>query len=122
MALRKELRKHNTIKQKEPNLLSYLDLVALGTVCDVVDLQKYNRLFVMKGLELIHQRHHKGISKLIDNSLCINDVIRELIVDITLPPEKKSVSSKSINHTNLLLFFFKYTRSGPNHRTYSTVG
>ena len=40
----------------------------MGTVCDVVDLQKYNRLFVMKGLELIHQRHHKGISKLIDNS------------------------------------------------------
>tara|TARA_Y100001970_G_scaffold284154_1_gene400899 strand:+ start:2504 stop:4267 length:1764 start_codon:yes stop_codon:yes gene_type:complete len=68
MALRKELREHDTIKQKEPNLLSYLDLVALGTVCDVVDLQKYNRLFVMKGLELIHQRHHKGISKLIDNS------------------------------------------------------
>ena len=52
MALRKELREHDTIKQKEPNLLSYLDLVALGTVCDVVDLQKYNRLFVMKGLEL----------------------------------------------------------------------
>ena len=68
MALRKELREHDTINQKEPNLLSYLDLVALGTVCDVVDLQKYNRLFVMKGLELIHQRHHKGISKLIDNS------------------------------------------------------
>ena len=39
MALRKELREHDTIKQKEPNLLSYLDLVALGTVCDVVDLQ-----------------------------------------------------------------------------------
>lgn len=68
MALRKELREHDTIKQKEPNLLSYLDLVALGTVCDVVELKKHNRLFVMKGLELIHQRHHKGISKLIDNS------------------------------------------------------
>ena len=68
MALRKELRNHHTKKQTEPNLLSYLDLVALGTVCDVVELKKYNRLFVIKGLELIHQRHHKGISKLIDNS------------------------------------------------------
>ena len=68
MALRKELRNNNIIKQREPNLLSYLDLVALGTVCDVVELKKHNRLFVMKGLELIHQRHNKGISKLIDNS------------------------------------------------------
>ena len=67
MALRKELRNYPK-KQTEPNLLSYLDLVALGTVCDVVELKKYNRLFVIKGLELIHQRHHKGISKLIDNS------------------------------------------------------
>ena len=68
MALRKELRNRHIKEQKEPNLLSYLDLVALGTVCDVVELKKYNRLFVIKGLELIHQRHHKGISKLIDNS------------------------------------------------------
>ena len=67
MALRKELRNYPK-KKTEPNLLSYLDLVALGTVCDVVELKKYNRLFVIKGLELIHQRHHKGISKLIDNS------------------------------------------------------
>ncbi|MDC0058022.1 single-stranded-DNA-specific exonuclease RecJ [Pelagibacteraceae bacterium] len=69
MSLRKELRNHKNIIQKnEPNLLSYLDLVALGTVCDVVDLKKYNRLFVSKGLDLIHKRYHKGISKLIDNS------------------------------------------------------
>ena len=69
MSLRKELRNHNVRKnKKEPNLLSYLDLVALGTVCDVVELKKYNRLFVLKGLDLIHKRYHKGISKLIDNS------------------------------------------------------
>ncbi len=69
MSLRKELRNHKELIQtKEPNLLSYLDLVALGTVCDVVELKKYNRLFVIKGLELIHKRYHKGISKLIDNS------------------------------------------------------
>ena len=42
--------------KKEPNLLSYLDLVALGTVCDVVELKKYNRFFVKKGLELINKR------------------------------------------------------------------
>ena len=67
--LRKKLRLLNIFKEnKEPNLLTYLDLVALGTVCDVVELKKYNRLFVKKGLELIHKRYHKGIAKLIDNS------------------------------------------------------
>ena len=69
LSLRKELRNHNLFNnKKEPNLLSYLDLVALGTVCDVVELKQFNRLFVLKGLELIHKRYHKGISKLIDNS------------------------------------------------------
>ncbi len=69
MSLRKELRNHNKFNnKKEPNLLSYLDLVALGTICDVVELKLFNRLFVSKGLELIHKRHNKSISKLIDNS------------------------------------------------------
>ncbi len=69
MYLRKKLRDLNKFRViKEPNLLSYLDLVALGTVCDVVDLKNYNRFFVKKGLELIHKRYHKGIAKLIDNS------------------------------------------------------
>lgn len=69
MYLRKKLREFNKFDEiKEPNLLSYLDLVALGTVCDVVELKRYNRFFVKKGLELIHKRHHKGIAKLIDNS------------------------------------------------------
>jgi len=69
MYLRKKLRELNKFnKMKEPNLLAYLDLVALGTVCDVVELKHYNRLFVKKGLELIHKRTHKGIAKLIDNS------------------------------------------------------
>ena len=69
MSLRKELRNSNFFQaKKEQNLLSYLDLVALGTICDVVELKTYNRIFVKKGLELIHKRYHRGISKLIDNS------------------------------------------------------
>ncbi len=69
MYLRKKMRKLNKFKKIiEPNLLVYLDLVALGTVCDVVELKNYNRLFVKKGLELIHKRYHKGIANLIDNS------------------------------------------------------
>ncbi len=67
--LRKKIRESKLFKEKkEPNLLVFLDLVALGTVCDVVELKTYNRFFVKKGLELINRRYHKGIAKLIDNS------------------------------------------------------
>ena len=71
LALRKTLRENNYFKInniKEPNLLSYLDLVALGTVCDVVNLNNYNRLFVKKGMDIIHKRTNIGIKKIIDNS------------------------------------------------------
>ena len=49
-------------KINEPNLLSYLDLVALGTVCDVVSLQKYNRIFVSQGIDVIHKRTNKDVN------------------------------------------------------------
>ena len=70
VGLRKILRENNYFDDKniEPNLLKNLDLVALGTVCDVVNLSDYNRNFVIKGLEIIKKRTHKGISQIIDNS------------------------------------------------------
>ena len=71
LAMRKELRNNNFFDKKkinEPNLLNYLDLVALGTVCDVVNLSQYNRMFVIKGIEIIHKRKNEGIKTIIDNS------------------------------------------------------
>ena len=71
LALRKHLREVQYFKInniKEPNLLYLLDLVALGTVCDLVSLKNYNRALVKKGIEIIHKRENKGISKIIDNS------------------------------------------------------
>ncbi len=69
MALRKEIRESKLFtKINEPNLISYLDLVALGTICDIVNLNHFNRSLVKKGLELIIQRRNKSISSIIDNS------------------------------------------------------
>ena len=70
MALRKKLRENNIFDKKinEPNLASYLDLVALGTVCDVVSLSRYNRAFVKMGLNLIKERKNLSIAKMIDNA------------------------------------------------------
>tara|TARA_Y100001970_G_scaffold44372_1_gene55398 strand:+ start:18064 stop:19809 length:1746 start_codon:yes stop_codon:yes gene_type:complete len=69
MGLRKKLRDINFFKKiNEPNLMNLLDLVALGTVCDVVKLSFHNRVFVSKGLELIRKRKNLVITKILDNS------------------------------------------------------
>ena len=71
LALRKKLRICNFFKNSnisEPNLLNYLDLVALGTVCDVVSLTNFNRALVSEGIKIIHKRKNKGITSIIDNS------------------------------------------------------
>lgn len=45
----------------EPDLLLWLDLVALGTICDVVKLIGLNRAFVTQGLRIMDQRRNAGI-------------------------------------------------------------
>jgi len=52
--------------RKEPNLLSLLDIVALGTVCDVVPLKGLNRAFVSQGLRVMRGRNNVGMTALAD--------------------------------------------------------
>jgi single-stranded-DNA-specific exonuclease len=49
-----------------PNLMGWLDLVALSTVCDVVPLQGLNRAFVTRGLEVMKGRRNVGLRALFD--------------------------------------------------------
>ena len=60
IALRTCLRQSGWFAQQglqEPNLAGYLDLVALGTVADVVPLDHNNRILVYQGLERIRRGH-----------------------------------------------------------------
>ncbi len=64
MALRKNLRQ--TGLTKDVNLLQYLDLVALGTVADVMPLTGVNRIFVNFGLIEINKSYRRGLRALIN--------------------------------------------------------
>ncbi len=48
----------------EPDLLGWLDLVALGTVCDVVPLVGLNRALVAQGIKVARRRANPGIAAL----------------------------------------------------------
>jgi len=69
VALNKKLRDENWFKNNninEPNILNLLDLVSLGTVCDVVPLIGLNRAIVKQGLKIIKNRSNLGIKTLYD--------------------------------------------------------
>lgn len=68
VAVTRELRRRNFWNgaQSEPDLLSFLHLVALGTVADVVPLHGLNRAFVAKGLIALRRREHPGMTALMD--------------------------------------------------------
>lgn len=59
-------RKFYSANQREPDLLSLLDLVALATVADVVPLTGLNRAYVKKGLAVMHARENAGLRALAD--------------------------------------------------------
>lgn len=65
VALNRELRRRGFFaRTKEPDLLGLLDLVALGTVADVVPLVGLNRAFVVKGLQIARRRSNVGLAAL----------------------------------------------------------
>jgi single-stranded-DNA-specific exonuclease len=67
VAVTRELRRRNFWSNRpEPDLLSLLHLVALGTVADVVPLRGLNRAFVAKGLIALRRREHAGTTALMD--------------------------------------------------------
>lgn len=68
LALRAELRNRGIFtRETQPRIESLLDLVALGTVADVVQLDKNNRILVNAGLKLIRTgKAHPGVKALFE--------------------------------------------------------
>ena len=70
VGLNKTLRENGYFNNliKEPDLLDFLDLVMMGTVCDVVPLINLNRAFVYQGLKVASSRKNLGLKTLVDYS------------------------------------------------------
>ncbi|MDH5772309.1 MAG: single-stranded-DNA-specific exonuclease RecJ [Rhodospirillaceae bacterium] len=60
---------YNNASRAEPDLTNWLDVVALGTVCDVVALKGVNRALVAQGLKVLAGRNNIGLKALADASL-----------------------------------------------------
>ncbi|WP_050415749.1 single-stranded-DNA-specific exonuclease RecJ [Azoarcus sp. CIB] len=82
LALRAELRERGAFAgRQEPNLGELLDLVALGTVADVVKLDHNNRILVSQGLARMRaDRMHPGIRALF--SVAGRDALRASTFDM----------------------------------------
>lgn len=55
-------------ENRQPDLMAWLDMVALATVCDVVPLTGLNRAFVGRGLDVMRMRQNTGLRALADTA------------------------------------------------------
>ncbi len=80
VATARALRSHgHWAHRPDPRLLDLLDLVALGTVADVVPLRGLNRAFVAQGLKVLAHRGNPGLAALADVAgLTARPVARDL--------------------------------------------
>ena len=68
VAINRELKNRNFFNENHPqiNLLNYMDLVAMGTICDTMPLIDLNRAFVSTGLKVMGLRQNLGLRTLMD--------------------------------------------------------
>ena len=69
VGLNRELRRRDFFRiqgMSEPDLIGCLDLVALGTVADVMPLKGLNRAYVAQGLKVMARRQNAGLVALCD--------------------------------------------------------
>jgi len=70
-----------------PNLKQFLDLVAIGTVADMVELDQTNRILVRAGLEVIAESSNPGIAALCARSNLDHTLLRSEDIAFQLAPK-----------------------------------
>ncbi len=98
--LRRQLRARGFWQGRpEPNLKQYCDLVALGTIADMVPLMDENRAFIRAGLATMKSR--PGIKALMDISRVAGDQVESDDVAFRLAPRLNAAGR--LAHANLAL-------------------
>ena len=90
LAFRAELKKMNWFEQggfNYPNMAKFLDFVALGTVADIVPLDKNNRILVHQGLQRIRVgQAHEGVLALLEVSGRKRETLRSTDLSFAISP------------------------------------
>ncbi|MGD8294019.1 MAG: single-stranded-DNA-specific exonuclease RecJ, partial [Desulfobacterales bacterium] len=87
ICLRTHLREKGFWQERpEPNLKKYCDLVALGTIADMVPLVEENRILCRTGLEQIHAGGRPGLKALLAASAVSNDYLNADDIAYRLAP------------------------------------
>jgi single-stranded-DNA-specific exonuclease len=89
IAVRSILQKNNYFDSdcKAPNLKQFLDLVAIGTVADMVELDRVNRILVKAGMETLSQQANIGVSTLCEQCNLDHENIRSEDISFQLAPK-----------------------------------
>jgi single-stranded-DNA-specific exonuclease len=100
IALRKTLRELGFWKTvPEPNLKNACDLVALGTIADIVPLLHENRILTKVGLDIINTRPRPGIKALMDVGKLNKNIVNAEDIAFRIAPRLNAAGR--INHADL---------------------
>lgn len=82
----------------------YLDLVAIGTIADMVPLIGENRILTKKGLPLINKTKHQGLNALLAKTKIKDKVIKPFHIGFMLGPRINAAGRMDSAHKSLDLF------------------
>jgi single-stranded-DNA-specific exonuclease len=87
IALRAALRERGWFRRRpEPDLRKYLDLVALGTVADMVPLQDQNRILVSAGLKRMQNSFWPGLDAIVESASVVPGMITPYDIAFRIAP------------------------------------
>ncbi len=103
LAVRRLLREKGLLPAPEPNLKRCLDLVALGTIADVVPLTGANRMLTRFGLSELANAHRAGVRALLESSCTAASEITTGAIAFRLAPRINAAGRLGDAHEALSL-------------------
>lgn len=102
-ALRSKLREEKLLKGPEPDLKSYLDMVAIGTVADVAPLTGLNRILVKNGIEILKKTASTGLKALAEVAATDLEKINTVSIAFRLAPRINAAGRLGSQNTGIKL-------------------